>query len=126
MRRVHETEIGAASGDSAVDLVSDGTVTTSHGGDKGFVADSVTKRNEEAGVIDRFGIGRRLARQDGDQVAAMGLEHLSHSDCVVDLKASFDPVGGGESDRDRLVLWPHRTHRVEYLKGKAHAVLQRS
>src|SRR5581483_7497276 len=103
-RLLQDAEIAAASGENVVDLVGRREIAADERRHVHLVADLIAERRQVAAPVHAAGLGRRLAREDLDQVAAPGLQRLRDDDRVLDVEPAPGPVGRGDGDRDRALL----------------------
>ena len=126
MRAGNRTQIGAAGGDDAVDMVDLGNRPDGNRLDANLVADAVGKRRLVHAAINRFRGACGLTRRDVDEVAAGGLEEPRNFHRVVGGIAARCPVVGRDANAHRQLRGPDFPDRAEHFERITAAVFYRA
>ena len=96
-----------------------------HGGHVGAMFHGGRERDLKAGVAGNRGGGRGAGNAAGgavDHIDTALLQRLRQHDRIFQIPA-VGPVHGGDAEKQRLALRPHRTHGLGRFQGKAHAAV---
>src|SRR5579859_4775693 len=104
--RLHNAQVGAASGQDGVDFVGCSEIAADQRWDTGFVAHPVAHGRQEAAPVGHFSVWNRLARQRFDHITTVRFEHPGNFYRTLDRETTLDAISHGERNRERLFLRP--------------------
>src|SRR3954454_11333148 len=119
VRARQRAKIRTARGNDAVYLIRFRDVPDCDRRHASLVADAIAVRRLIHASVDRLGVFRSLPGRNVNDVATGADECAGDLDGIVAADSAFDPIGCGDTHRDRLPLGPSGPHRSENFDWKA-------